>query len=464
MLSWFRTLIAAGASFGAAWAGAVWYWRANNVAPGSGDLALYLLVVPTVLLLSALGIAKLRERMNAAPATPSANAAATPAAAAQAADVAAVAPLAIVAAAVHVPHGASVHAWRDALAEGNARPALDDELIDDYGYPVMAARIADLDDEPVREAVTAWLAGRTVPFDDAQWRALAAGQAVATELAAPLADHPALAQHAARVDTREPSPLPQLQLHFALPADWTPPQRDAAAGWFAHVVAHTAGWPAERIAAAVTDDAAATLARLFPADGQGVLAALLACGSQLDTATVDHLAAGGKLFTARQQQGRIPGEGAAALLVADAAQGALLGAADNGLGVLRAVASGQREQDADTARRTDAQALQAACTQALERAHVTPDQVAFIAADTDHRTGRVMELMAVLPERMPQLDATTDIVSAGSACGACAPVPFVAALALAAVEAHERAAPVLCVGNLDPYRRDVAVIAPPAAA
>jgi hypothetical protein len=328
--------------------------------------------------------------------------------------------------------------------------------VDDHGYPVLAARVPHIDDSTARTQ----LAGREVPFSDEQWRALGAGDAVVSELALRLAGHPGIEQHNSRVDHRAPSPLPVLHLHCAWPADWTAQQRALASGWFAERIGN-AGWPADRLAIApdrgAADDVAAILARLLADSGAPLLSLIVACGSHIGTAAIERLANAETLFSARHQQGIIPGEGAAALLLADAVQARLLSGDDTPLPALRAVASASRAESADAARRVDAATLHELCVQALAHAHCTPGQVAFIAADADHRTSRVMELMGVVA---PRLDAAADVASVGAACGACDPVTFLTALALAGHVALERNAPVLCIGNLDPYRREVAVVTP----
>ncbi|TWI69207.1 hypothetical protein IP91_00273 [Pseudoduganella lurida] len=450
MRAWFGNVMAAGGSVGASWGGAVWYWRANNVAPGTGDLTLFLLVVPLALLALLWGGRKLYQRASASPATPAP--AEAPVAAAVPAAPAAF--LNIVTASVLSPHGGSVIELQQALAGGEARPALDAELVDDYGYPVLAARVTTIDESAARSQ----LASRDVGFGPEQWRALAAGDAVVTDIALRLAAHPDIDAHNARPDKRAPSPLPVLQLHCAWPADWGPEARALASGWFAERI-NAAGWPADRLAIApdrgAADDVATILARLLAASGQPALSAVVACGSHVGAGEIERLSNADALFSARHQQGIIPGEGAAALLLADPAQAALLAFDEAPLPALRSVSSGQRAESADQSRRTDAATLQALCTQALDRAHCQANEVTFVAADADHRTSRVMELMGVVA---PQLDATADVASIGAACGACDPVTFLTAVALASHVAQERAAPVLCIGNLDPYRRDVAVI------
>ncbi len=464
MLTWMKKLFAGAATFGATWIGAVWYWRENNRMPDTGDLALYLLVVPLLLLAAFWAGRKVYRGMAAAGVAAAATAsAAEPALPAVPPPPPAVA-LSIVAVAIRAPHGGSAQALLAAVAEGEARPSLDPELEDDAGYPVMTARVQELDEPALRDDLTDWLRKRgTEPGElaDEQLRALAAGGAVAAELAGHLAVHPQLEAHAAHVARREPSPLPMLQLHAALTHGWTPPHRAIAGEWLRHLVT-AAGWPADRIAAAPEQRDADDIVPIL----QGLLAAeqpfaiVVACGSHIGPDAIDGMTAAGTLFTSRRQQGQIPGEGAAGLLLAATAQAKLLALDDAPFPALRAVASERRADSADAAKKPDAQPLLAACTRALDQAHCAPDAVKFVAADTDHRTGRVMELMGAVSAALPQLDPAADVAAIGATCGACTPVTFVTTLALGSREALLREAPVLCIGNLDPYRRDVAVIAP----
>jgi hypothetical protein len=133
-MNWLRKLALAGAAFGISWGGAIWYWRETNRMPATSELALYMLVLPLVLL-TTLWLGRKAWARISMPATAGATAAATPSidAAPEAAPLPAA--LSIAASAIRVPHGASVDELRAALAGNQARPNLDSELQDDDGYP-----------------------------------------------------------------------------------------------------------------------------------------------------------------------------------------------------------------------------------------------------------------------------------------------------------------------------------------
>jgi hypothetical protein len=454
MQSWLKKLMTGAIAFGASWTGALGYWRSTNRLPGGADLAFWLVAVPVLLLLAAWGTHALYRRAQA-PSAPAGNVAAPEAAvqastSAPASAPAAAAALAIVASAVRTPFGHTAVDLRAALAAGEARPALDPELEDADGYPVLTARIADAD--AGLAALRSAFAGsdsQHTHFTDAQWRALAFADAAVSELGDLLA-------HA------DAAKLPLLQLHAVWTDEWTAPQRTAANDWL-HGRLGAAGWPFDRIVisptAADLTTAPALVAQLLAQAGEPLLAVVLASGSQLDTATVDAMAAANTLFSARQPDGQIPGEGACALLLADAASARLLADEAESVPALRALASTTLEQSADKARQPDTQVLPTLLAQSLERARCTPAQVVLASADGGRHPNRIRELMALAGGHLPQLDPIADLARTGEAWTGCAPLAWLAALAVAADAAHEHHGAALCIGNLDPVRRDLAVVA-----
>ena len=482
---WLRNAALTTTAFGGSWGGAIWFWRETNRMPDTGDLVLYMLVLPVVLLTAWwLGRkAWTRVRLSAASAASAGTAAAAPAA------VDAQPPLppglSIAASAVRAPHGGTVAELRAALAGGRARPALDAELCDDDGYPLMTARLADAGADTAKQEFNWWFNQQSLAdprFEAGQWRALAAGAAVASELAAQLSLHrhlqPWLTQREERRHNRLPpdavavSEPPMLQVLALWPAEWRAEQRDAAQRWLRHVVVES-GWPLERMAPAAAPsldphsagDAGRQLAGLLQQAGEARhagVAIVLAAGSQLGEAEIKQLAARGALFTAANAQGEVPGEGAAGLLLADAAQAQLIAGA--GVNTLQAVASGSRAASADQVRRDSDTSLADLAGQVLRDGRTDAAQVALVAADTGHRTSRVMELMRLVTAAAPQLDPGADVIGVGTGCGSCGAVTWMTALVLADAEARDRAAPVLCISNEDPYRRCAALITPAAAA
>ncbi|WP_296942492.1 hypothetical protein [uncultured Massilia sp.] len=512
---WCQDAMLAGVVVFLCWGAAIAYWRTTRSAPGTGELAIYLLGVPSLLALALLVAGRIvgdkpRGRRSAAsppvaPAAPAApadkamdeamNEAMNEAAAARQP----AATLAILATALRTAHGASAQALASSIAAGGARADLDPELVDDDGFPVMSVRSPAARDEALQDEIGAWLArnGMADPrFGVEQWRALVLGTAVLEELVGRAAQL-LLANADADADPEaaaapQPRLAPLLRVAPLLPADWTAEHRDAARSWFEHA-AGRCGWPAAHVALlaeTVPAPAATAPAALFDrlaraaggadaaagavsvtdavddtgagAGADATLAVLvLACASRIGAATVERWCANGTLCTAAHPQGAIPGEGAAGLLLTDVAQARACGAA---FALLAPVPETRRAACADDARRTQADALAAAARLALAalpptRASAAPN-VRCVVADTGHRSRRVRELMGCVAETLPRLDEVDDVVRVGEACGDCDAVPFVAALALASHCALDGAAAVLCLANEDPHRCRSALVLP----
>lgn len=477
-MNWLRHIAATGIAFGGSWGGAIWFWRETNRMPATSELALYLLVLP-LLLLSAWWLGRKAWARASAAAATAGTASAVPAAEATPAAPPLAPALQVAASAVRAPHGESVQELRAALAANRARPELDKELYDDDGYPILSARLAAVGEAVLREELELWRRAQALDdarFDPAQWRALAAATAVLAELAALATSHeqlaPWLQQEQERQQNRlppdaapQPTP-PVLQLLAVWPIDWQAPQRRLAEQWLRHV-AIEAGWPAQRLASATPEaahsaDAALVLAGLLARCGdarQPCLAIVIAAGSHLSDAGIGRLANDNALFTASHPQGRIPGEGAAGLLLADPAQAALLAGGERG-SLLQALHSGRRDSCADTVRRDTDSCLSSSASAVLQAAQLDGSAIAAVTADTGHRTSRITELMHVVTAVAPQLDPGADVASIGASCGSCGDVTWLTALAVADAEAQDRGGPVLCISNEDPYRRCAALLRP----
>jgi hypothetical protein len=172
----------------------------------------------------------------------------------------------------------------------------------------MGANAASVNDESIQQEATAWLLANghgKVQASSDFWRALALATPVIQQLAVSAAAHQRLA---------EPATLPMLQLIALMPAEWKGPWRDLAARWLQHQLV-AAGWPQDRISRNTRrNQHPTTVLNTLRHSTEPCLAVLLACGPE-------------------------SGEGAAGLLLADDAQGALLGSANFPL--LQSVAEGR---------------------------------------------------------------------------------------------------------------------------
>ena len=471
MRPWLSRSLIVAATFAACWLGAVWYWRETRRMPGTDDLVIYLLLLPLLLLLLVWGGRKLLAAAGAASAASVAAAANAADSTAQSAPAAApAAALTVLAGALRMPHGDSAARLADALLSRKANLALDPELVDESGYPILSGRVDDVDVAAQQDAMADWLRAHQpeIDFSDEQWRALALGSAVAADLAAELGPHPALPAYLdAAADGKPLPPLPALHVVTLLPAEWTDAQRSAASGWLRHIVARH-GWPQARLAppllAAHVQAALPLIGQLAAQarqEEQPLLCLVLACGSRIGAASVQDWADQFMLFDSNHPQGRIPGEGAAGLLLADAAQGALFDAADAAL--LYPASSALRAASADHKPRGDTGLLAELATQAIATAGVNPTDIAVLAADSDQRVGRMTELLGMASATLPELDLGSQVLSVSAACGDAGAVSTLAALVLAQQQVRAGKGPALCVTNLDPFHRGAVLLTAQAA-
>ncbi|MGZ5000929.1 MAG: hypothetical protein ACXV7F_11555 [Methylomonas sp.] len=433
------------------WGGAIAYWRTTRSNPAAPELLLYLFGLPACLVLVFFVGRKLLTRPGV---TPVPTTASTPV-------KAPVTPsqtrsLAILAAALRLPHGASPEELASAIADSRARADLDKELIDDEGFPVMAARCSEAVDEVLQEEIREWLALNgmaELDFSDEQWRALMLGSAVVAELAAQAAG-PSLYQ----VDNRT-----SLQLVPILPIEWEVAHCRAMSMWLKQTVARY-GWPDDRVIVAVnetdrsSDPGPAAIFKGFAHNAAAtdvpLIAMVVACASHVGDETVAQWAANGSLFTSSRPQGHIPGEGAAGLLISNQSH---LAEAET-MALLDGIEEAQRDASADESKRSDPSLLGELSERALRPSGTNASDVPILIADTGHRSSRVIELMMHVSAALPQLDETGDVVRIGVASGTCGAVPFMTALALGRHYVLACEAPVLCVSNEDPYHRVVALM------
>jgi hypothetical protein len=130
--------------------------------------------------------------------------------------------------------------------------------------------------------------------------------------------------------------------------------------------------------------------------------------------------------------------------------------------LLGPVGERRRDTSADDARRVDTSLLLELVEQVRKAGAVDISDIGMIVADTAHRSNRVLELMGLSAPAIPQVDAGDDIIRVGLGSGSCGAVPFVTVVALARHYALERGAPILGIGNEDPYLRSVILVRPPA--
>jgi hypothetical protein len=462
-----RTLIVA-AAFSACWLGALWYWRSTTRMPDTGDIVIWLVLMPLFLLLVLWAGRKIIAAVNARAAA-SAVAAATASQAAATPVTAAAQPAALVvlAGALNMPHGDNVDTLSEALRSRQANLQLDPTLLDERGYPILSGRAASVDSLAQQETMDEWLQQHHPDqvLDDEQWRALSLGSVVATELAYGLGPHPALPAYLDALQAGKATPpLPTLQLVLLLPAEWNPPQRAVAADWLRNII-ELHGWPQAHVATVLADAVAAgpltlvdSLSKRAQQAEQPFLCMLLACGSRIGEGSVQAWADQFILLDSRHPNGRVPGEGAAGLLLADRAQGALFDAPDAAL--LYPAATGARASSADGRGRIDSALITQQATDLLASTGIAASTITLVSADSDARASRVGETLGMATALLPDLDPADQVVTVAGSCGDAGDATLLAALVLAQHHVRSGAGAALCVSNLDPVQRSVALLGP----
>ena len=293
------------------WVGAVAFWRYQGASPSNTELALWLVALPLVLLA---GLFLLIKRANAKSKKKEADADGT----AESQDDQASTNFSI--------HEMVLLAWNSVnrlsdnttstLAALPEAPGLDldKELTDDSGFPIMTARVADLDTQSLRDALNLNANPTARSLDDHVLRATALLQRACEPL---LLQVHAFANQAQQEDWSK-----HLNIICYSPPDWP----DEAVSYLHTEIstwAHNNGLPDIQIHAAKLPEQDPLLQR-FPMLGKESeayaeirgLTLILSCASDLSRQAVSNLSIHGQLYTSMNPKGLPPGEGATAILAA----------------------------------------------------------------------------------------------------------------------------------------------------
>jgi len=494
------------------WLTTIWRWQNQGAEVGLSEILLQLLLVPLVLAavlggaIWGLGLARQRaaEPVKVAPRAAAGGAAASLTAPAARPSVlqalpqpldASLACAVVLSEHVHLCVGAAADPTLDALLDPTTRPGLDDRLQDVDGLPVFAARCPELDtegfaadtapqqwpDEAARaltllapvlhEALDALMQHAGPEAEGWQlWQArtqAAHGSALSrqtTDAAWQEADRPHHLSGVARPESpaaqlARQAQAPMLTIVLALP-HWPQAVREQAVAWVKARCGVLLDW-AEAMSARgvqwVTQplgqnedlwrEVDQTLLR-WQRETRPELMLVIAADSALSPDIVERMQAKGELFTAQHQSGRMPGEGAAALLLgsahwlglaaheditpppepeaappaaevlADAAEVAARAAHALGRQAVRLGRPilARRDKSADAHGRSSHAVVQAALAQVQARLQPASEAL-HIVADADHRASRCAEVYEALAEVAPDVDPMLAIARVGVACG-----------------------------------------------
>lgn len=310
MTKFLKYSLAGGLIIALCWGAAIGFWRYRQTTPSNLELGLCLFALPALLLAGLFFWTNRANKKDADPPQASSDTRALQASA--------------------KPHDAAVQelillAWNqsnrlgDSTADVLAKLAdppgldLDKTLKDDDGFPILTGRMADIDADALRMPFMQHDVERATQLDDSILRAIAILERTIT---------PVLLQaHAIAQQSRQTQWTEHLDAICIAPAGWP---ADAVDYLHAKLTtwANNAGLPTITIHP-TSESGPLALRSRFPVPPPGSpphtdtsgLTLILACDSSLSRQALDSLADQGLLYSARNPNGLLPSEGAAALLL-----------------------------------------------------------------------------------------------------------------------------------------------------
>lgn len=462
------------------WVGVLWRWQSTQRDMSADDILLYLGALPVTLFVLVLasgwawrGVAQ--RAAATAEAAPAAGAAPAHCSAGTTAEEAERhATVQLLAAHVASGAGASLDETLDSVAAGAPRPALDDGLRDAQGLPVMAARAKGLEVEATaqRLAALALSEGRDIePMSESTLRAMAL---LAPVLGAVVDDLAAWSERLRprRPQAGAPADTPRrVRVLPVWPGSMSTAQRHSADAWLMTTLQAQATGLVAAGAWVLRPGLACSgpelwleterLLSLLERDGQDDLVLVTACHSDLDAPTIDLLDNAGKLFGARHPKGVIPGEGAAALVLAGPLWPPAAPDAPPSPHVHRA-AIARRDKPVDAAGRVSAELAGELLRQSLVAAQAEATSAAGLACDADQHSPRGAEMHGAALAELSHLEPGDDHCTVGQLSGRTGAVATLMAVAMAARRAVASQRPWVALSVADPHWR-LALLARPAA-
>jgi hypothetical protein len=443
--------------FAFVWVAVIGWWRGTNRLPTPHDVLGWLLALPVGLV----ACAALARRAVAAARQPALGA--SPAAARRALDAHAAAPerqlcarvCDVVVSAAPGNHPLTIVA---ALRDG-ARAPLDSELVDLAGFPVCAARIANVDAACVERVSTAWTqtAHHPAPRDEAL-RAVALLEETVLDALERIAAY---------------APGAHVYLDAIVPPEWDKALCTALSGHLRQRAA--ALCPRNPLDATIVHDVGAStafaqidlaIAALDRAQPQANAAEartnnwriVAATHSTISAAAIARGDAAGTIRTSARQQGALAGEAAAAIVLHAPA-----GERQDPLAIIARPAMSSRSQAVDSAGKTDIHTLDEVAATALAHARTEPGTVGLLIADSGAQGARAVELAMLANARFPALAPLADTLAL-DAFGATGAAGALVTVALAAHQACDTGKTTLVVSLADARERAALVVMPSNAA
>lgn len=454
------------------WIVVIWRWQATQRDIGVDDMLVYLVALPLVLFAFTLGMrwavggALARQAQAEAAATPAKSAAGregsagadAQAGAAEAKERSFAWP--VLGAWVTGPAGDDMGSILEAAKAGKPAPAPDGTLRDFDGLPILCARTEGLDSRPIEDAWSAWLEAQgqrgEAPAGHAMARALAALQ--------PLLEQAAfVVDEWARALPEDKRPAARVRVLASWPAQCAEPELAWARSWLdqqvqdhSHRIFGAKQWLVQSLPAGSGPQAwqhADALLLTLQREQRDDLVLLLACHSDISADAVEALGRERKLFSAgHHPKGHMPGEGAAAVLLARMGPPEQA-ATRQVLAWLHRPACLRRDKSIDAPGKTSAEVAGRAVADAIKVAQVSAEELAGLCSDADRHSARATELFATTIEQLPHLDANEEMRLVGVAHGHTRQTGALWAVAGAIKQAVDAERPVIALSLADEHWR-----------
>jgi hypothetical protein len=197
-------------------------------------------------------------------------------------------------------------------------------------------------------------------------------------------------------------------------------------------------------------------------DKQAGLLWVLAADSLVSESETAAMESAQELFSGNNQRGRVPGEGAASLLLASPAW-LSPPEAQPPVAKLNRASLIKRDKSADANGRVSPQTLQQATTDALQASGWKPVHVQHVTTDADHRASRTGEVYETTQELLPHIDPGEHTLRLGVGCGDLGVARLLACVALTAGQVQESKKPALVLGAFLAHERFAVILTPPVA-